>query len=424
MSDIIIKVENLSKQYRLGEIGTGSISHDLNRWWHKIRGKENPYLKIGELNDRTRKIQADYIWSLQGINFEIKRGDSVGVIGKNGAGKSTLLKILSQVTTPTAGSVKIKGRIASLLEVGTGFHPDLSGRENVFLNGAILGMSKGEIKRKFDEIVDFAGVEMYIDTPVKRYSSGMYVRLAFAVAAHLDPEILIVDEVLAVGDSEFQKKALGKMNNVSNDQGRTVLFVSHNIGSIAQLCKKCLLLENGRQIMYENTNNVLDKYLVSKNVMLEKIYRIEPLNGNYFKLLVMSDSVLRERNSYRFDEFISIRVQLVLLNFNSALELAMRLVDRQKRAIFTIHEKLDQYYNGEKFIELLVTIPQQFLAPGHYSWVMCINHPGVELIDLQEDILPFTVEETGSEFSRYQSADYGSVFVKYSVNKLLHEKAN
>ena len=233
MSKTVIKVENLSKQYKLGDIGTGSLGHDINRWWYKVRGKEDPYLQIGDANDRTQKGSSDYVWALKDINFEVKQGEVLGIIGRNGAGKSTLLKILSKTTAPTTGSVKIKGRIASLLEVGTGFHPELSGRDNIYLNGAILGMTKREITRKFDEIVDFAGVERYIDTPVKRYSSGMYVSLAFGVAAHLEPEILIVDEVLAVGDAEFQKKCLGKMKDVSVNDGRTVLFVSHNMAAIS-----------------------------------------------------------------------------------------------------------------------------------------------------------------------------------------------
>jgi len=241
----VIKVANISKQYRLGQVGTGTISHDVNRWWHKIRGKEDPYLKIGESNDRTVKGDSDYVWALKDINFEVKQGEVLGIIGRNGAGKSTLLKILSRTTSPTTGSVKIKGRVASLLEVGTGFHPELSGRDNIFLNGAILGMTRREIQSKFDEIVDFAGVERYIDTPVKRYSSGMYVRLAFAVAAHLEPEILIVDEVLAVGDAEFQKKALGKMKDVSYKEGRTVLFVSHNLSSIKSLSSRVISIGNG-----------------------------------------------------------------------------------------------------------------------------------------------------------------------------------
>jgi lipopolysaccharide transport system ATP-binding protein len=256
----VIKVENLSKAYQLGNFGTGTISRDLERFWANMRGKEDPFLKIGETNDRATKGESDVVWSLKDINFDIEQGDAVGIIGRNGAGKSTLLKILSRVTSPTTGSVKIKGRIASLLEVGTGFHPELTGRENIFLNGAILGMRKAEIKRKFDEIVDFSGVERYIDTPVKRYSSGMYVRLAFAVAAHLESEILIVDEVLAVGDAEFQKKCLGKMGDVSKSEGRTVLFVSHNMVAVMELCSKGMVLNNGNLSYTDSTNKCIQYY--------------------------------------------------------------------------------------------------------------------------------------------------------------------
>lgn len=241
----VIKVEDIGKQYRLGLVGTGTISNDLNRWWARVRGKEDPFLTLGERNDRTQKGNSDLVWALQHINFNVQQGEVLGIIGRNGAGKSTLLKILSRTTTPTTGEFKVKGRIASLLEVGTGFHPELSGRENVFLNGAIMGMTKAEIARKFDEIVDFSGVERYIDTPVKRYSSGMYVRLAFAVAAHLEPEILIIDEVLAVGDAEFQKKCIGKMKDVSVKDGRTVLFVSHNMAAVKQLCTRGIILSKG-----------------------------------------------------------------------------------------------------------------------------------------------------------------------------------
>ncbi|AZI69926.1 ABC transporter ATP-binding protein [Cloacibacterium normanense] len=258
---LAIKAENISKQYRLGEVGTGTITHDLNRFWAKLRGKEDPYLKIGEANDRSRKGDSEYVWSLRDINFEIEQGDAVGIIGRNGAGKSTLLKLLSKVTQPTTGSFKVNGRIASLLEVGTGFNPEMTGRENIYLNGAILGMRKHEIDRKFDEIVDFSGVERYIDTPVKRYSSGMYVRLAFAVAAHLESEILIVDEVLAVGDAEFQKKCLGKMGDVSKGEGRTVLFVSHNMAAVQNLCNKGILLDKGKVISQGDVHKVLGDYL-------------------------------------------------------------------------------------------------------------------------------------------------------------------
>ncbi|WP_304343645.1 ABC transporter ATP-binding protein [Chryseobacterium koreense] len=270
---LALKAENISKQYRLGQVGTGTLSHDLNRLWAQLRGKEDPYLKIGEANDRTTKGNSDYVWSLRDIHFEIEQGDAVGIIGRNGAGKSTLLKLLSKVTKPTTGKIFTKGRIASLLEVGTGFHPEMTGRENIYLNGAILGMTRKEITRKFDEIVDFSGVERYIDTPVKRYSSGMYVRLAFAVAAHLESEILIVDEVLAVGDAEFQKKCLGKMGDVSKGEGRTVLFVSHNMDSVSKLCNKGLYLKNG-QIEYdgdiEDTIHLYSQEFFSKNNFLKK----------------------------------------------------------------------------------------------------------------------------------------------------------
>jgi lipopolysaccharide transport system ATP-binding protein len=260
--NIAIKVENLSKAYQLGQIGTGTISKDLERFWMtKIRGKEDPFLKIGQTNDRTVKGDSDIVWSLKDINFEIEQGDAVGIIGRNGAGKSTLLKLLSRVTAPTTGNIKVKGRIASLLEVGTGFHPELTGRENIFLNGAILGMRRKEIARKFDEIVDFSGVERYIDTPVKRYSSGMYVRLAFAVAAHLESEILIVDEVLAVGDAEFQKKCLGKMGDVSRGEGRTVLFVSHNMAAVQNICNKGIVLENGHVTFQGVSDKSIQEYL-------------------------------------------------------------------------------------------------------------------------------------------------------------------
>jgi ABC-type polysaccharide/polyol phosphate transport system ATPase subunit len=265
MSDTVIRVENLGKLYRLGEIGTGTISHDLNRWWARVRGKEDPFAKVGQLNDRTQESDGDYVWALKDINFDVKQGEVLGIIGRNGAGKSTLLKILSKVTTPTTGQIKVKGRIASLLEVGTGFHPELTGRENIYLNGAILGMSRAEIRSKFDEMVAFAGVERYIDTPVKRYSSGMYVRLAFAVAAFLEPEILIVDEVLAVGDAEFQRKCIGKMKEVSESQGRTVLFVSHNLSQVQSLCTRGLLLQHGILGLQGDIGKVIQKYVHGAN---------------------------------------------------------------------------------------------------------------------------------------------------------------
>ncbi|MDO9551450.1 ABC transporter ATP-binding protein [Rhodonellum sp.] len=262
----VINVENVSKLYRLGEIGTGTISHDINRWWAKMRGKEDPFAEIGTENDRSVSDGSQYAWALKDINFQVGQGEVLGIIGRNGAGKSTLLKILSRVTLPTKGHIDVKGRVASLLEVGTGFHPELTGRENIFLNGAILGMTKSEIKRKFDEIVDFAGVAKYVDTPVKRYSSGMYVRLAFAVAAHLESEILIIDEVLAVGDAEFQKKCLGKMGDISRQEGRSILFVSHNMASVKSLCTSGIVLHNGAYAFEGSTHESVNYYQQNSNL--------------------------------------------------------------------------------------------------------------------------------------------------------------
>ena len=257
-----IEFNNISKIYRLGLVSTGTLAHDLKRWWTmNIRGQEDPYLTIGETNDRSTKGESEYVWALKDIDFKVEQGDVVGIIGKNGAGKSTLLKILSKVTAPTTGTIRARGRIGSLLEVGTGFHPEMTGRENIYMNGAILGMTKAEISKKLDEIVDFSGCERYIDTPVKRYSSGMMVRLGFAVAAHLDPEILVVDEVLAVGDAEFQKKAIGKMQDVSRGEGRTVLFVSHNMSAVRSLCHTGILLDNGRISYHGNIHETVTRYL-------------------------------------------------------------------------------------------------------------------------------------------------------------------
>lgn len=265
-----IEFNNVSKQYRLGLVSTKTLSHDLDRWWKvSVMHKEDPYLKVGSVNDRSKAADSEYVWALKDIDFKVEQGDVVGIIGKNGAGKSTLLKLLSKVTGPTTGTIRAKGRIGSLLEVGTGFHPEMTGRENIFMNGAILGMSKQEISKKLDEIIDFSGCERYIDTPTKRYSSGMTVRLGFAIAAHLDPEILVVDEVLAVGDAEFQKKAIGKMKDVSSGGGRTVLFVSHNMASIRALCQTGILLENGTVKMIGGVEEVVQQYLRSNQSSLD-----------------------------------------------------------------------------------------------------------------------------------------------------------
>ena len=307
---------HVGKQYRLGLVSTGTFSHDLNRWWTMhVLGKEDPFLKIGDTNIRSTKGDSDFIWALKDINFSVEQGDVVGIIGKNGAGKSTLLKLLSRVTAPTVGEINVCGRIASLLEVGTGFHPEMTGRENIYMNGAIMGMTKAEITRKLDEIIDFSGCERYIDTPVKRYSSGMKVRLGFAVAAHLEPEILVVDEVLAVGDAEFQKKAIGKMQDVSKGQGRTVLFVSHNMAAVRSLCKSGVVLKDG-QLNYQGTaDEAVEHYLKvyaddNSELPLEQIPRTDRVNG---LLRFLDISFLNENNeviSPHCGKFLRIRLKI------------------------------------------------------------------------------------------------------------------
>lgn len=364
----VIKVENISKQYRLGDVGTGSLAHDFNRSWHKIRGKEDPYLKIGDTNDRTVKGSSDYVWALKDINFEVQQGEVLGIIGRNGAGKSTLLKILSRTTMPTTGNIKIKGRIASLLEVGTGFHPELSGRDNIFLNGAILGMTKREIKSKFDEIVDFAGVERYIDTPVKRYSSGMYVRLAFGVAAHLEPEILIVDEVLAVGDIEFQKKALGKMKDVSEKGGRTVLFVSHNMASMRSLCKKGILMENGKIDEIGLMQNIISKYERSESDIRTMIWRnLEEITDEVYLDSIEIQNGKNEGyflNTEEIEIKFTVNSQIVLEHVKVGFDLV-----KDSEIVFRSHQ-VDNFISStiqEGVNSFLCTIPAKFLNEGIYD---------------------------------------------------------
>lgn len=389
MSNIVIKAEDISKQYRLGLVGTGTVKDDFKRWWHKLQGKDDPFLKIGETNDRSTKGESNYVWSLKDINFEISQGDSVGIIGKNGAGKSTLLKILSQVTQPTTVRIYTKGRIASLLEVGTGFHPEMTGRENIYLNGAILGMRKKEITRKLDEIIDFSGVERYIDTPVKRYSSGMYVRLAFAVAAYLESEILIVDEVLAVGDAEFQKKCLGKMGDISAKDGRTVLFVSHNLAAVKNLCNRGILLENGIVSMNDEIDRVVDDY--SKNSELNAIYKneIEFINnGNIFNLL--SVEVMNENNeirsTYSYNEKIKIKFTYEVHKNSKFFSHAFNLYNSQNLHILTSHdlESVTLKTNVKNGIfSKTISIPKNFLNEGNYFIdfaLMSYNPLNVELI--------------------------------------------
>ncbi|MGZ4100269.1 MAG: ABC transporter ATP-binding protein, partial [Bacteroidia bacterium] len=379
MSNVVIKVENLGKQYRLGQVGTGTLSHDLNRWWHSVRGKEDPYLKVGEVNDRSTKGDSDLVWAIKDISFEVKQGEVLGIIGRNGAGKSTLLKILSRVTGPTVGSVKAKGRIASLLEVGTGFHPELTGRENIFLNGAILGMGKQEIRDKFDEIVDFSGVERYIDTPVKRYSSGMYVRLAFAVAAHLEPEILIVDEVLAVGDAEFQKKCLGKMKAVSG-QGRTVLFVSHNLQAVSNLCTTGLLLRNGTMDTIGNIEETIKKYIVaSREINLSEVSlddRLKRTSGKVMFTEIKGFNKNAESWEFNFDEEILIKFKAKAHQPAESLSFYMAIKHPFSGEVISNYKtvlKNKEVLQGEE-ISFSITIPKNTIRNGQYSLYFALGN--------------------------------------------------
>lgn len=406
MSDIVIKAENISKQYRLGTVGTGTIRDDFKRFWHKVRGKEDPFLKIGETNDRSIKGESDYVWSLRDINFEINQGDSVGIIGRNGAGKSTLLKILSQVTLPTTGKIYTKGRIASLLEVGTGFHPEMTGRENIYLNGAILGMRKHEISRKLDEIIAFSGVERYIDTPVKRYSSGMYVRLAFAVAAHLESEILIVDEVLAVGDADFQKKCLGKMNEVSKGEGRTVLFVSHNLDAVKRLCSKGLLMQNGNLIHTGDINSTLDAYLLNYSSETKTSMINFPIDINK-EAQVLSVS-LKDKDGNDMMEFFSnqeicIHIKLNNTVTNEKARLNFSILDKFENVLFINRKNLD--FLGTK--DWIVTIPADTLIANSYCIGLTIDMPKIKVVDIPEKMVNLHIVNIEQDEFKYGDAENG-----------------
>ena len=388
----VIQIENVSKQYRLGDIGTGSLNHDLNRFWHRIRGKDDPYLKIGETNDRTSKGESEYVWSLRDVSFDIQQGDAVGIIGRNGAGKSTLLKILSRVTAPTTGSIKVKGRIASLLEVGTGFHPDLSGRENIYLNGAILGMRKQEIKRKFDEIVAFAGVERYIDTPVKRYSSGMYVRLAFAVAAHLESEILIVDEVLAVGDAEFQKKCLGKMGEVSKGEGRTVLFVSHDMQAVLTLTQNCAFLQNGTLRNYGITSKIIKEYINSAKVK-DLIYRSTPSESGP-KVIYASLITSLPNNVHTNGEDLIIKLRIASPIAVRLAWIAIQISDSRERNYIHIWKTNyeESFLKTPGDFDIICTIPRIKLFMGTYFLNIFVSEPpGGQIFESITNICPFEI---------------------------------
>lgn len=399
-----IEFENVGKQYRLGLVSTGTISHDLNRWWTmNVLHKEDPYLKIGETNDRSHKGESDYVWALRDINFSIEEGDVVGIIGKNGAGKSTLLKLLSRVTAPSTGLIRARGRIASLLEVGTGFHPEMTGRENIYLNGAIMGMTKAEISRKLDEIVDFSGCERYIDTPVKRYSSGMTVRLGFAIAAHLEPEILVVDEVLAVGDAEFQKKAIGKMQDVSKGGGRTVLFVSHNMASIRALCNHGILLENGMIKTLGSINDVVNEYMSGYDLSKRscKWNVEESLPASFTSIRVYVEGKTDDQLLDMSDEImvsISYEVKEDLHNTNISFSLF-----RDSIPLFhswDIDNLREIEINRQKGKHVTTFALPEILLPGKYSMSVDIGRPNIGVIQRKEDCLQFEISNVMTEGSR------------------------
>ncbi|MCH5229298.1 MAG: ABC transporter ATP-binding protein [Muribaculaceae bacterium] len=385
MSNPILKFENVGKLYHLGTFGTGSITRDLTRWWKmNIKKEVDPYLRIGESNDRSKKGSSDVVWALKDITFDVNQGDVVGIIGNNGAGKSTLLKLLSRITTPSTGIIKAKGRVASLLEVGTGFHSELTGRENIYMNGTVMGMTKHEINRKLEEIVDFAGVERYLDTPIKRYSSGMMVRLGFAVAAFLEPEILVVDEVLAVGDAEFQRKAIGKMQDISISEGRTVLFVSHNMASVRKLCNKGILIEKGEISIEGEINDVINKYYINSvnpdyRKITEGIHKLKEglkinkifLNGSEYNQsnISYSQDILNIRIEGETDEDFKTDIQLIIRN-NEGIPLATYAEGHYKGIVARIDK-------GKFILERNIILPK-FISEGDYKIDLFLQQPQVE----------------------------------------------
>ena len=391
-----IEFENISKQYRLGLVSTGTLSHDLNRFWQtKVLRREDPYLKVGEVNDRAHKGDSEYVWALKDINFKVEQGDVVGIIGRNGAGKSTLLKLLSRVTAPTTGTIRARGRIASLLEVGTGFHPEMTGRENIYMNGAIMGMSRAEITRKLDEIVDFSGCERYLDTPVKRYSSGMTVRLGFAIAAHLEPEILVVDEVLAVGDAEFQKKAIGKMQDVSRGEGRTVLFVSHNMGAVKNLCRNGILLNNGI-IQYEgDIDSVIGKYTSNFDISNTIRHWDKDLNKKACITGIEISSCNKEhKNFIDSSDNISVKISYFAMEDLRGSNLCFSLYKDGVTLLrsFDIDNDVNCFNFRAKGPHITEFILPNIFTPGIYNTSLSIGIPQTAIFDVKRDAIQFEIK--------------------------------
>ncbi|MCF4967951.1 ABC transporter ATP-binding protein [Nostoc sp. CMAA1605] len=409
MSDTVIRVENLGKKYIIG--------HQTQEKYTALRdvianGAKGLFKSLRNQKFKPANYQEEF-WALKDVSFEIKQGDRVGIIGRNGAGKSTLLKILSRITEPTQGNIKIKGRVASLLEVGTGFHPELTGRENIYLNGAILGMSKVEIKRKFDEIVAFAEVEKFLDTPVKRYSSGMYVRLAFAVAAHLEPEILIVDEVLAVGDAQFQKKCLGKMEEVGKE-GRTVLFVSHQMATVTTLCQRAIWLLNGQVHQEGNSDWITSKYLIHGSELSGDI-TLTAQNQDprfYFKRISLLNSNNKITSVFDVKEAIKICLEYCSIKPAKNLEITIRVYNSSGIPIFSINRSSSlkiEVSPGNYIAE--IELPANFLVPDTYTIDIGAHVPKVEVLSHYQSSISFEIEETGSDMSLYKGSAFGVVFL-------------
>ncbi len=420
MPDIILKAEHISKQYRLGLVGTGTIRDDLKRWWHKVQGKEDPFLKIGDVNDRSIKGESDYVWALQDINFEVEQGEVLGIIGKNGAGKSTLLKILSRVTSPTTGEIKTKGRIASLLEVGTGFHPEMTGRENIYLNGAILGMTKAEIRQKEEEIIAFSDCERYIDTPVKRYSSGMTVRLAFAVAAHLEPDILVVDEVLAVGDAEFQKKAVGKMQDISKGQGRTVLFVSHNMVAVKSLCTRTIVLEHGKVVFDGNTDEALSHYLMNENeIKTEMFWNEKDAPGN-IKAKIKGIRLTAENDNFIIENKMTIEIDYINYLDNQTLNTTIAIFDVNGTHVLSSPDLSRNNLKKGTYSSSII-IDKDFLNTGKYLFTIYLIGNNFEVIAELKDVLSIEIDELGVNRKDYFGYWGGVVrpYFKWQTKKLM-----
>lgn len=416
-----IEFNHVGKQYRLGLVSTRTLSHDLDRWWQTaVLKKEDPYLLVGETNDRTVAGDSEYVWALRDIDFKVEQGDVVGIIGKNGAGKSTLLKLLSKVTGPTVGTIRARGRIGALLEVGTGFHSELTGRENIYMNGAIMGMNKQEIASKLDEIIDFSGCERYIDTPVKRYSSGMKVRLGFAVAAHLEPEILVVDEVLAVGDAEFQKKAIGKMRDVSSTEGRTVLFVSHNMTSIRALCKHGIILQNGLLVDQGEIDPIVTHYLRGDSAVDNyKSWQEPEIGTNGFELLEFG---IRKKgadfsDTIRMDHEMEVVIRYRLKNDFERFWITMHLKNDQGNRVFSFGgggRCYDLYHEAGEYEQYCI-IPANFLNWGNYSIDFLAFTRDRHLLPLanESDLISFTVGNRQVAIGGYMGREPGDITPKF-----------